>query len=36
MNANNSGIPWHSGALKYFEEIEIKIPSYVREENFES
>jgi len=36
INANNPGIPWHSGALKYFEEIGIKIPSYVREENFGS
>ena len=35
INANNPGIPWHPGALKYFEEIGIKIPSSVREENFE-
>ena len=36
INANTPGIPWHPGALRFYEEIGIQVPDYVREENFES
>ena len=34
INANSPSIPWHPGALKYFEEIGMEIPPHVLEENF--
>lgn len=34
IDENNSGIPWHPGALECLEEIGIKIPPKVREESF--
>ena len=34
ITANTPSIPWHPGALKYFEEIGMEIPTHVLEENF--